>query len=88
MLMNPATRIIDMLGGPQAVAERRGVVVQTVYRWRLPKARGGTGGRIPTEHCGPMLKDAKARQLPLTADDFLEAPSAAPPKTGGDRNAA
>lgn len=45
--MNVATRIIDKLGGHQAVAELLGCHVTRVYRWTHSLERGGTGGLIP-----------------------------------------
>lgn len=78
MHCQPAAKIIDALGGVNAVAEIAGVDLSRVVRWRLPKASGGTGGTIPQRHI-PALLD-RGRALGLTADDFLP-PRAEPAPT-------
>ena len=49
-MLNPASHIIALLGGPQATAELAGVHISRVFRWTYPKARGGTGGLVPAQH--------------------------------------
>lgn len=71
MHCEPATSIIELLGGAKAVAEIAGVDISRVTRWRLPKARGGTGGSIPQRHIPRLLEHAQKSVIPLTADDFF-----------------
>ncbi|WP_146030487.1 hypothetical protein [Pseudovibrio exalbescens] len=48
--MEPASSIIRDLGGLTKVAALVGVDIHSVKRWRLAKAKGGTGGFIPRQH--------------------------------------
>lgn len=69
--MEPAQTIIGKLGGPSAVAEVVGVHRTRVSNWQRPREKGGTGGRIPQNHIPVLLDFARARDVPLTAADFL-----------------
>ena len=47
----------------------------TVWKWTQPKGKsGGTGGLIPQRHHIPLLDLARAKDVPLTAADFLPRP--------------
>jgi hypothetical protein len=72
--MNPAQTIIDKLGGVSVVAEVASVHRTRVSNWKRPREKGGTGGIIPQRHHRSLLDYAKAKQINLTADEFL-APS-------------
>ena len=71
--MEPASRIIKLLGGEPTVAKITGTTVTAPYRWQYPRERGGTAGQIPGKHIPPLLARAKALGLALTADDFFSA---------------
>ena len=75
-MLNPASHIIALLGGPQATAELAGVHISRVFRWTYPKARGGTGGLVPAQHQQHLLDSARARGIALEPSDFfLRSPS-------------
>ena len=70
-MLNPASHIIALLGGPQATAELAGVHISRVFRWTYPKARGGTGGLVPAQHQQHLLDCARARGIALEPADFF-----------------
>lgn len=69
--MEPASTIIEICGGFQAVSEMTGRDVTRVHRWTYPKERGGTGGRIPSDMQTVLLDEAHKRGLPLTPGHFF-----------------
>lgn len=71
-------RIIASLGGPAAVASALQLHVSTVFRWGEPKGppragsrANGTGGRIPSRHIPALLKIARAKDVPLSAEELV-----------------
>ena len=70
-MLNPASHVIALLGGPQATAELAGVHISRVFRWTYPKARGGTGGLVPAQHQQHLLDCARARGIALEPADFF-----------------
>lgn len=68
--MEPASTIIEILGGEAKVAEAAGVALTAPYRWQQPKAKGGTGGVIPHWHIAKLLDHARANGLSLTPSHF------------------
>lgn len=71
MRLDPANSIVSQLGRVSAVARSLGLQRQAVYKWMLPKSKGGTGGTVPQRHHVAILDLARARDIPLTAADFL-----------------
>jgi hypothetical protein len=69
--MEPAASIITALGGDTAVAAITGVHRTRVANWKRGKDVGGTGGVIPLKHISKLLDAARARDIPLTAAQFL-----------------
>lgn len=69
--MEPATSIIEKLGGPSKVAGIVNVHRTRVSNWKRPKESGGTGGAIPFKHVPALLDAARGMGIPLSADDFL-----------------
>lgn len=67
-----AEHIIEKCGGAAIVATWLGIEVSAVHRWKYPKDRGGTGGRIPTVHQQELLDRARAEGIDLTPSDFFE----------------
>ena len=70
--MDVATKIIERLGGHQAVADLLGCHITRVYRWTYPVDRGGTGGHIPLKQQHKLL--AKAPDKIRPADFFPKQP--------------
>lgn len=68
----PAEIVIRKMGGFDAVADICGVDRTRVFRWTYPKVRGGTDGRIPTQHQQTLLDFARSNGLDLTPDDFFD----------------
>ena len=76
IIMNPATEVLQKLGGPADTARALNVARQAVYRWTWPRERGGTGGTIPQKHHLSILRIAKERGVEISADDMLPRESA------------
>lgn len=82
--LNPAYGVIVRFGGPDgklskgidAVAEITGRTPSWVYRWMLPKERGGTGGLIPSKEQKKLFDHARKKQMPLEPEDFFSARAA------------
>lgn len=68
--MEPASRIIGLLGGPTRVAEICGVHRTRPFKWQKSRDEGGTGGVIPHWHVGKLLTAAKEAGVQLSAGDF------------------
>ena len=75
-MSNPASVIIEKLGGVEAVAAVCAVDISRVYRWTYDKSSGGTDGRIPTRHQQTILDHARARGLDLSPADFFASEAA------------
>ena len=69
--MEPARHIIQIFGGPNAVAQIVGVHRTRVSNWQRPKHGGGTGGVIPFKHIPKLMEAAKRQGIDLRAEDFL-----------------
>ena len=78
--MNPAERIIALLGGEAQVAFLTGTSYTAPYRWQAARQKGGTGGLIPQRHHRVLLDFARCKGIALAAEDFL--PAAEPPGKG------
>lgn len=72
---DPAKTIIDKIGGVGKAAEITGKHVSWVYRWTYSCERGGTGGVVPHSEAVKLLGHAKEHNIPLAAEDFIQAPS-------------
>lgn len=67
----PAEVVIEKCGGVSVVAKLAGVHVSNVHRWTYPKAKGGTGGTVPSKKQRAILDGARKRGIKLTPDDFF-----------------
>lgn len=76
--MEPASKIIEKLGGEAVVARITGTASTAPYRWQYPVDRGGTGGSIPQKHIEPLIAFAREHGIDLKTDDFF--PSVAEPE--------
>jgi hypothetical protein len=71
-MLNPAKTVIDICGGPDAVAGMINVHVSNVYRWTYPTDRpGGLGGHVPTRQQGKLLNAARGRGIDLRPEHFF-----------------
>jgi hypothetical protein len=80
--MEPATTVIQKLGGEATVAEITMTSLSAPYRWQYAREHGGTGGRIPQRHHRLLLAYARKHGISLSADEFL------PPDDGASEDAA
>lgn len=71
LAMDPASKIIQRLGGEAKVAEITGKAFTAPYRWQADKSKGGTGGLIPQTHHRALLDYAEQNNIRLSAEDFL-----------------
>lgn len=71
--MEPAKRIIKLLGGEGVVARITETAYTAPYRWQASREKGGTGGLIPQRHHVRLLAYAAENEIALTAADFLGA---------------
>ena len=69
--MEPATTIISICGGFQAVADMTGRTLTRVHRWTYPKEKGGTDGLIPSDAAQKLMASARERGLPLEPEHFF-----------------
>ncbi len=67
----PATSLIARLGGIPAVSRATGFGENWIYKWRLPRSRGGTGGRIPPSGQEALLLAAQRGEIEVTPEDFF-----------------
>lgn len=82
--MEPASSIIEKLGGPKVVSEGIGVSYTAPYRWTYPRERGGTCGCVPYRHIPHLLRLAAKLGVDLSAADFQpKGAEAATPQPAG-----
>lgn len=68
---SPADKVISLFGGVRPLARELGRNPSSIVRWRKPRIDGGTGGAVPSAMQGRVLAIARARGLPLTAEDLI-----------------
>jgi hypothetical protein len=68
----PAARVIEAFGGVRATARALGLHSSSVCRWRLPAARGGLAGRVPSRHQSTILRIAQESGMDLSAEDLIQ----------------
>jgi hypothetical protein len=73
--MEPASSIIEKLGGEGVVSKITRTAYTAPYRWQHPRDKGGTGGLIPQRYHPLLLDHARRHGIALKAEDFL-------PRTG------
>lgn len=78
--MDPAKTIIGKVGGVEIASRITGKHISRVYRWMYPPTRGGTGGVVPHSDAVKLLDHAKQHNIPLVAEDFIQAPAPASEK--------
>ncbi|MBL3587753.1 hypothetical protein JMM61_20805 [Rhodovulum sulfidophilum] len=69
--MSVADRIIEKCGGVTRTAEIVGVRKNWIYRWRLPRERGGTGGDIPRAAQLKIMEAARQGVVTISPEDFF-----------------
>jgi hypothetical protein len=71
--MTIAGNVIEKCGGVARVAEICGCTENWVYRWRLDRLNGGTGGLVPRSAQEALLQAAKDGKVNITPADFFDA---------------
>lgn len=69
-----AKTVIEICGGFRRVAELTGRDETRVRRWTYEKARGGTGGLIPSDVQQDLMVRARAAGVLLLPEHFFPAP--------------
>jgi hypothetical protein len=64
-------RVINKCGGIRNTAYLIGVSVQSVYKWTIPRNRGGTNGLIPQKRQIELMVAARQHGIILTPEDFF-----------------
>jgi len=75
--LDPAKTVIDKIGGVETAAHITGKHISRIYRWMYSSSRGGTGGVVPHSDAVKLLAHARENNIPLSANDFIQAPSPA-----------
>lgn len=70
--LDPAHKIVRMLGGCRSVGRALELNSSTVSRWCTATKEGGTGGRIPQKHWRALIEVANTKGLVLTADTLAD----------------
>ncbi|MEY5100859.1 MAG: DNA-binding transcriptional regulator Cro [Pseudomonadota bacterium] len=68
--LNPAWRVIQLLGGVRATARAAEINPSAVSRWAMPREKKGTSGAIPQRHWSRLLGYAQRIKVKLTLNDL------------------
>lgn len=76
MITNQANRIMKKFGGPKALWSAlrlvgRELSLVSVYRWKMPKEQGGTGGLIPTSNLPFIIRAARVQGIIISETDLF-----------------
>ena len=65
--LEPATTLIELIGGPKVAADVCKLKRLQVWRWTVPKNKGGTGGTVPQRHHAAIIRHVREQgiELPL-----------------------
>ncbi len=67
----PAEIMVQRLGGVTDAARALGMARRSIYRWLWPRAKGGTGGRIPTNKQRKVLAACAKAGRPMTSEEIV-----------------
>lgn len=68
--LDPAYKIILMIGGYRPTARMLGISPSAVLRWTLPTHLQGSGGAIPQKHWQSIINYAKRNNLKISLHDL------------------
>ncbi len=68
--LNPAWRVIQLLGGVRATARAAEVDPSAVSRWAMPRDKKGTAGSIPQRHWSRLMDHARRNKIKITLRDL------------------
>lgn len=69
--MTPADIVIARFNGVRPLARLLGKDPSTIHRWRMPAAKGGLDGRVPSAAQVRLLALAAEKGVPLSADELI-----------------
>ena len=69
--MSPADIVIARFDGVRPLARLLGKDPSTIHRWRMPAAKGGLDGRVPSVVQVRLMDLARERGVALTADELI-----------------
>lgn len=70
--MTPLQFVVEQFDGVTETARVCGLRHHSpVIRWLKPRKDGGKDGLIPSEYHSKILREAKKRGLPITADNLI-----------------
>lgn len=69
--MSPADIVIARFDGVRPLARLLGKDPSTIHRWRMPAAKGGLDGRVPSAVQARLMGIAKERGVVLTAEELI-----------------
>lgn len=70
--MSIADQIIKKCGGVPKTAAIVGKSENWVYKWRISKEKGGTGGLVPRDAQEKLLAAAARKEVNIRPSDFFE----------------
>lgn len=70
-VLRPADIVISRFDGVRPLARLLGKDPSTIHRWRMPAAKGGLDGRVPSQVQVRLLELAKEHGVELTADELI-----------------
>ena len=65
-----ARHIINKFGGTSAVAKILNITRNAVYRWTIPRHKGGTDGLVPTKSLQTLIDASRAEGVLLSEEDL------------------
>lgn len=71
MHLNPTQVAIEVFGNARRLSDAIGAGVAAPFNWLGPRKGRSEPGDIPVPRIRQILDAAKARSLPLTADDLI-----------------
>lgn len=71
MKLSPAEYVIRVFGSVRETARAVDRDESCVSRWKAPKSKGGTGGKIPGPVQDTILKKARRKNLDITPHDLV-----------------
>lgn len=78
MISNQAQRVMKKFGGPRRLQQALAAVgrelsLTTVYRWKMPREKGGTGGMIPSCNLPFLIKAGRLQGIIISEKDLFVA---------------
>jgi len=69
--MTPADIVISRFEGVRPLARILGKNPSTIHRWRMPAAKGGLDGRVPSAVQARLMEIARERGVALSAEELI-----------------